>query len=337
MTTDEYGEGNRLPFFHTVRQLHHRAPGSVPIGHLGPAGREPVRLFHDPRLIFAASDISKIEKRSQYTVVTSTFLGLTGAVSPLATFLAEEVLRAEDVHGNYLRLFYDFIHHRILSLLYRGWLKYRPAYQYASDANDEFTRRALAFVGLSPNAGNTRSALEPLQQLSLAPILSTRVRSARYLELVLRRAFPGVPVFIQSFVLRSAAIDDSQRTRLGIKHTTLGQDFTIGERVRDRSCRFRVKIGPVTLEQSESFLPGGREFPRLRSIVDQFTRGILEAELEVQLDADATPSFRLAALHGSVLGVSTRFPSRATGRTVTRVLLTENTDELRPIVETESA
>jgi len=91
----------------------------------------------------------------------------------------------------------------------------------------------------------------------------------------------------------------------------------------------------VSLEQSESFLPGGRDFPRLRGIVDHFTRGILEAELEVQLEDSAAPKFRLRASQGSILGVSTRFPSRAAGRTVTRVLLTENTDELRPSVATE--
>ena len=46
---------------------------------------------------------------------------------------------------------------------------------------------------------------------------------------------------------------------------TLGSGAVLGGRVWDRQHKFRIRLGPLTLEQYESFLPGGA---LLRKLVD---------------------------------------------------------------------
>jgi type VI secretion system protein ImpH len=326
--------GPRHGFFQAVRLLERENLDAPAIGGLGPANREYVRFRHDSRMSFAASDVTGFERQSERVVITSSFLGLTGSVSPLGNYFTEDVIRCEESAGESLAHFYDLFHHRILSFVYRGWAKYRAMPQFHTDGSDRFTRHALALVGVVHDAPQPRGALPPFMQLSLAPILASRSRSARTLGLVLGRVFPGVRIWIESFVQRRVTVDPTQRTRLGQFHTTLGEDMTIGPRVIDRSSRFRLHIGPVDREDSERFLPGGQDFPRLRGIVEHFTRGVLEAEIEVELEDSRLTQYTLSTQHGSRLGVTSRLVGRTKDRTRLRILLSEDMADVRPTVVT---
>ncbi len=308
-------EAKTFGFFSAVQILHRLAPKALPVGESGPPGDEAIRFGHDPSLGFAPSDISSIEVlpkqpgRPQFKV-TTTFLGLFGATGPLAANMTEDVLRSDE-DGTGLRAFYDIFHHRVLSLFFRAWKKYRFAAGFRSDAGDRFTPRALAFVGLDLAGALPRQGLPPGDLLALAPLVALRTRPARSLQIVLERLFPGTSVRIESFVPRSVTIDASQRVRLGVQNCTLGHDLTIGRSVVDRAGAFRVVIGPVSYEAFESFVPGGRYHVKLRNIIDQFSGGVLEPQLELQLAEDATPRFRLGGgQRGARLGVTTQLVTR---------------------------
>lgn len=323
---------SRYSFFQLVRLVERAHPDSAPIGQLGPVARESVRFRNAPDLAFATSDITDVTTVGNRTFVTTSFLGLTGPTTPLATCYAEDVVRNDDTHDGSLAAFYDVFHHRILALIYRTWSKYRPMAQFRADGKDPFTQRALSLIGVAPDSPVAQGSLPSFDQLALAPILVGRVRSGRALELVLRRVFPGITIAIEPFVDRQVVFDPVERVKLGQSHTTLGLDFTIGRAVRDRSGRFRVRVGPVDHETSERFLPGGPDFPRLRGIVDHFTRGVLEAEVEIELDASASPRFCIARGTGARLGVTTRIGRREHGRTKLRVLLSDDMADVRPTI-----
>jgi type VI secretion system protein ImpH len=295
-----------------------------------------VRLRHDPQFAFAASDVTRISEKANRTHVTTAFIGLTGATTPLAICFADDVIRGADPDDDSLAAFYDLFHHRIISFLYRSWSKYRPVPQFRSNGSDPFTLRALSLLGTTGDVSAASGALSPFEQLALAPIFASRARSSRALELVLRRVYPGIGIMIESFVDRQVVFDPTERMRLGQHHTNLNRDLTIGRSVRDRSGRFRVKIGPVSQEHSERFLPGGQDYPRLRGIVEHFTRGVLEAEVEIELDASASPRFCIGATVGARLGVTTRLGSRTQGRTKLRVLLSDDMADLRPTMVSEA-
>ncbi|MGZ5971227.1 MAG: type VI secretion system baseplate subunit TssG, partial [Polyangiales bacterium] len=179
------------------------SPTSVPVGGAGPASEEAIRFAHDPSLTFHAGDVSRIEPRvvrheRVFARITTTFLGLTGSASPLAAHMTESVLRAEANDEPAVREFYDLFHHRVLSLLFRAWKKYRFHAGYRSDATDDFTRRALCLVGVDVAGAVSRQALPPGDMLGLSRVASQRTRPSWMLQLVLERIFPGATVAIES-------------------------------------------------------------------------------------------------------------------------------------------
>ena len=329
-------EGNRFGFFQAVQLLHRLVPGATPVGELGPPSAEPVRFQHDPDLIFQPGDIQSVTIQQKNGTIraqmTTTFLGLTGTASPLATVFAEEVLRAEAASENSLRGFYDLFHHRLVSLFYRTWKKYRFEAGFRPDASDPFTRRMLSFVGVDLAGAVPSRGLLPLEVLSLAPIVSTTTRAARTLQIVLERVLPGTAIAIEPFVLRRVLIRDDDRTLIGKQNNVLGVNFVIGKTVADRSGRFRVLVGPVDYPMFESLMPGGRQHSRLRDVIRQFSPAHLEPELELILGTDAAPRFQLASERGGRLGVSTHLPTRTTKAMHARVVLSESTAEAVPIL-----
>jgi type VI secretion system protein ImpH len=119
--------GGLLPCHRAPRARHQGAAH----GDYGPVNEESIRFRHDPSLTFATSDVSSIKARPRRAgetgdgpdepvyEITTTFLGLTGTVSPLPTYMAEEVLH-EDHDRPAQREFLDVFHHRIISLFYRA-------------------------------------------------------------------------------------------------------------------------------------------------------------------------------------------------------------------------
>ncbi len=320
----------RFGFFQAVQLLHRMRPAAVPVGEYGPATEEPVRFHHDPALTFSASDVSSIrvpENEYEQPVLTSTFLGLTGAASPLAMHFSEELIAAERDDQPSLRGFYDLWHHRVLSLFFRAWKKYRFSAGFRANLEDLFSRRALALVGIDAMGAISQRGLPPTVQLSLAPLLAMRTRSERALRIVICRMFPGVNVSIDQFVMRRARIDLDDRVHLGVRNTELSRNLTLGAHCIDRSGRFRLILGPMSRAMSEDFVPGGRHFARLRDVVGQFTRGVLECELELHVAEGEAGRYQLGA-GGAVLGVTTQLAGRPRP-VVMRVLLSDDLSKVK--------
>lgn len=320
-------EGSRFGFFGAVRTLHQLSPGGVGVGELGPPHDEPVRFRHDPSLVFHASDVASVTADGRFSgraVLTTTFLGLVGASSPLATTFTEDVLRADAADETSLRAFYDVFHHRLVSLFYRTWKKYRWQAGFRADGSDTFTRRMMGFVGVDLVGATPTRGLPPFELLSLASLLLTRSRPARTLELVLERLFPGIPAAVRPFALRRVEIREDDRVSLGKQNHVLGQSFTIGASVSDRSARFRVVLGPVDYQTFEDLMPGGARHARFRDVVLQFAPPHLEPELELVLDEAAIPRFRLGRERGGRLGVTTQLPTKDRRGMRARVVLGED-------------
>jgi|CZKU01.1.fsa_nt_gi type VI secretion system protein ImpH len=323
--------GPRFGFFQAVQLIHRLMPGAVRVGELGPPQAEAIRFLHDPSLVFHSSDIASIRVVPQpdgpaRIDVTTTFLGLIGPSSPLATVFSEDVLNAEFRDQPSLRSFYDLFHHRLISLFFRSWHRARFSAAFQPEGTDPFTRRMLAFVGVDLEGAAPQRGLGPLDLLALAPLLVAGGRTARTLQIALERVVKG-SVRIDQFVARTVQIGQDQRCLLGVQNCTLDADFAIGSTVTDCSGRFRVVVGPVDYATFESFMPGGREHARLRDVIMQLSPGHLEPELEIFVGAAHTPRFQLGREAGSQLGVSTHLTSGEQKSMRARVTLSEDIHE----------
>lgn len=294
-------EARKIPFVTLVEHLERLFRSDV--GRSTLARSEPIRFRHDPSLTFHPGDVAAmriVDRHGEAGVeLTSTFLGATGSVSPLASFFTEEVLRA-DAQETSLGAFYDLFHHRLLALCYRALRRSRLAASIRKAGDDDLSRRALAVVGLTPK--RREGALSTLALLGRSRVLTRRARTRDALEAALALAFPSLRIRIVDFFPRRVRLTEDQRLRVGIRNHRLGAQARLGRHMLGQSDLLRLCIGPVDRATFELLLPGARENVRLCALVDDMTGGMLDAEVEIEIRAGHEPR---AAL-GQRLGVGAR-------------------------------
>lgn len=297
--------GGRGAFFPVVEYLERHLGACARVGGDGPIDAEAIRFRHDSSLAFAASDVSQIRAveiagRALVEVVT-TFLGLSGAVSPLPSYFVEEIEQEED---GVTRELLDIFHHRVLSLFYRAVKRYDFPAAFDREGPDPWTARALALLGYDVTAGKASLPLPLWQLLHLAPMLAGRRCSSARLTSVLGevlRPFLGTgEVTIIQFVGSWVPTDPRQRLQLGKANSTLGVDTLVGSRMYDRTGKFRIQLGPLTRGDYERF----QHDAGLRDLIVRTARLLAPAQLEFDLE------LMLGAARGFGMRLSARAPSR---------------------------
>ena len=145
---------HQFSFYQAVRLLNTCTREAAPPGRTGPAAREQLRFRPHASFAFPSSDVESIEQISAGSDVDSvfrmtvTFSGLYSSVSPLPAFYTEELIAGNQTESN-RRDFLDLFHHRIISLIYRSWEKYRYFLQFQPGGTDRFSQWMYALVGLS--------------------------------------------------------------------------------------------------------------------------------------------------------------------------------------------
>jgi len=110
-----------------------------------------IRYSVNPDLSHHHCDIDSItvqeKENTVYARIDINFMGLYGAVSPLPVFYTEAILQAEE-GDDHSRAFMDLFNHRLISLVYYCWEKYRYYLQYRQGNSDAFSNWMFALSGL---------------------------------------------------------------------------------------------------------------------------------------------------------------------------------------------
>lgn len=300
----------RFSFFQLVRLLEQCDPTGASLGRQGPAAQEPIRFRSHASLAFPTADVEAVEligneeEPSPRFRVTVNFLGLYGTVSPLPTFYTEEIITT-DLDESTRRHFLDLFHHRLISLFYRCWEKYRYYVQYRPGATDSFSQWMFALIGLGDHALREGSHLYWPKLLPFLGLLGMHTRSATVVAEVISHYFGGLPVELESCVVRWVPFAAEQRNALGQSNCILGEDSTLGRQFRDRSGKCRLHLGPLDFATFQEFLPPGAFYQAVRELMVFCMRDQLDFDVELILRADDVPDLVLVEDSPCRLGWST--------------------------------
>ena len=302
LTDTLFTEGFRFEFFQAVRILERLYPHKQPVGHDATPGSEAVRFRSRLSLNFPPSavyEVAQAEESDAPAEMTTAFMGLTGPLGVLPRHYTELLLDRARQRDRTLLDFLDLFNHRLLSLFYRAWEKYRFPIAYerrvASGAiDDNFSLALFDLIGMGTTGLRGRLAFGDEALLFYAGLLSQRPHSASALAAILQDYF-HVPAEIVQFVGQWLSLPATNRSRLSAGNTNnaLGVSTVAGDRVWDQQAKFRIRLGPMTFKEFTRFLPTATDFP----LIIQFTRFFVgqEFDFEVQLvlKASEVPQCRL--------------------------------------------
>jgi type VI secretion system protein ImpH len=245
-------------------------------------------------------------------------MGLYGIDSPLPVYFYDAIATESDRYKP-LRDFLDIFNHRLYSLFYRSWKKYRPVLHYKPLGEDTYSQRALCLAGLGTKKAFENAKVSPLRLAAFAGRLSCRIRNAEGLQKLIRDFFVGIGVSIIENVPRWVPIVQRPRmSKNGGVPLALGTTATIGEKVFDVSGKFRIVLGPLTLAQYVALLPGEESAQILHYLVRLYTPDDLDFDVVLLLKTAEIPPLRLG--DKSVQMGLTTWSGRPKGEVTARVV-----------------
>jgi type VI secretion system protein ImpH len=299
-----FAEGYRFDFFEAVRILERLYPEREAVGQNANPSREVVRFGAHLSIEFPPSAVHEIARPADDnapTHMTVSFMGLTGPLGVLPRRYTELLLERVRQKDYGLRDFLDLFNHRLISLFYRGWEKYRfrlgyerAAFQREADAR--FSRYVFGLFGMGTQGLRGRLEVDDAALLFYAGHLAQHCRSASALEGVLADYF-GLPIKIVQFVGQWLPLSMANRSRLGPggANNALAGSAVVGRRVWDQQAKFTVRIGPLTFADFAEFLPAGRSFRPLAQLTRFFVGQQFDFEVQLVLQAADVPRCRLGA------------------------------------------
>lgn len=258
-----------------------------------------VRLAQEPTLAYQKASISGYTPPGAAAPgrLTNLFYGLFGPHGPLPPHLTEYAReRQRSYRDPTFASFANMLTHRSMSLFYRAWCAGQPAAGFDRGENDGFERQVAALSGYAGEKLRTRDAMPDLAKRHFAGHLGRSVRNPSGLTAMLS-AFFGASVRLQEFVGSWLRLEPDDCWRLGAR-AGLGQATSIGSEVWSRSAKFRLRIGPLSLEEYKGLLPGSGGLARLAAIVRNYVGDALDWDVNLVLSGDAVPA--------AILGQDTR-------------------------------
>ncbi|WGO83916.1 type VI secretion system baseplate subunit TssG [Arsenophonus apicola] len=170
------------------------------------------------------------------------------------------------------KAFLDVFNHRLLSLRFQVWQKYRLYVNAELNTKRQLPAVITAVTGLSAEQ------MASLPAADMSGLLSTSVRSLVNLERLLQREFQ-LAVKIQPFHGRWRKVASEYQAILG--GCRLGEAPVIGQYFCDIQSHFLIQFTCSKPQQWEKFLSNSDVYSQLNQRVGLFTGGILSFSLEL--------------------------------------------------------
>ncbi|MGH9594664.1 MAG: type VI secretion system baseplate subunit TssG [Bryobacteraceae bacterium] len=286
-------------FFQAVRLLERLLPARAPVGRFVSPAREVVRFSAHASFPFPASQIQRIEWQqtpSAAPVMVLNFMGLIGPSGVLPLYYTELIVERLRHKDSALKNFLDMFTHRMVSLFYQAWEKYRFTISYERGERDRFSHHLLDLIGLGTKGLQDRLSVKDDSLLFYAGLLSLHGRSAAALERIVSDYF-DVPVEVEQFVGAWHRLDESDLCRFdrGMDASEqLGWGAIVGDEIWNQQSGVRIKLGPLGLRHYLDFLPCGTAHQPLKSLATFIGRGEMDFQVQLILKKDEVPPCELS-------------------------------------------
>ncbi|HEY3853918.1 MAG TPA: type VI secretion system baseplate subunit TssG [Verrucomicrobiae bacterium] len=317
----------RYDFFRFVRLLQAARRDLPAIGCSTTPTDDPIRFGQRPSLAFPPSTLDELvldeKDPTKPPKLYVNFMGLFGPNGPLPLHLTEFAIRrhlghpidetsergvigsrmgdaasaaqAQGSKDDSLADFFDVFHHRFISLFFRAWAVAQPTVDLDRDDFQRFLFFLGAFVGESnadpagPNLDDN-DLISRREKAYYVGRLSCPVRNAEGLEAILTDYF-GIPTEAQEFLGRWFNLPAEDQCQLGRPGSAwlLGRNVFVGSRTWAVHLGFRLRMGPMVLEDYLSLLPTGRFFPLLQAWVTNYCGIEMYWDVQLVLRANEVP------------------------------------------------
>ena len=292
-----FAEGYRFDFFQAVRLLE-RISESAETAPSETKALEKIQLRSRVGFAFPPSEIHEVNRLTEgpyLAEVVTNFLSLAGTQGPLPDVFAELLIERNKHRDTALGDFLDIFHHRLLLLMYRVRQRHRQWLEWQRPELGTQAKYIYAFTGLGHPELHNRMDVPDAAVLSYAGLLWQKPRSAVGLESILTDFF-GAKAKIQSMVGSWLTIEPDCATRIGRRgaNQQLGQSAVVGTKVWDRQGCFDIVFEAMPIQKFLSFLPEGKNYAALQSLVKFYTNDQFQFRIQLSLRADDVPATYLS-------------------------------------------
>lgn len=315
----------KFDFFEAVLLLQQLAAdddaaNAAPIGRFAQPSQESLRFCVPHSQAFPTASIQAIrwDSQQQRPRVSINFMGLTGPSGTLPRSYTQRLQEIEATSRHHdrhaLRDWLDNFNHRMVSLFFDAWAKYRFPVAIRRQSFEPVNRQSKpaivrvalsAFAGLpapQPEAFDRESDRQPVARdelLGLAGLLSQRPMNASNLQSALQQML-GVPIRIKQFDGCWLNLETDSQTRLGESQCQLGRNAKLGERIWSRQQKIQIEVGPLSAVEFQRFLPPsethrGEGFRRLSELVRVCVGASLDFDIRPILKIEQPLSSQLCA------------------------------------------
>jgi type VI secretion system protein ImpH len=287
-----FEEPYRFEFFQAVRLLERIEPERHTVGRYSEPASEAVRFRTRVALSFPPSQIYQLAEASDTESMpprmTVAFMGLTGPAGVLPHHYTELLIERTRYKDTALWEFLDLFNHRMISLFYRAWEKYRFPVAYERGEDDRFTEFLFDIVGMGTRGLRNRQSFPDEILLYYGGLFAERPHSASAMEAILGDYF-NVPAHIEQFSGQWLKLEDESLTRLGTANAELGITAVAGTRVWDAQSKFELQFGPLTLNEFITFLPTGSAFKPASELTRLLAGLEFDFDIRLTLKAEEVP------------------------------------------------
>ena len=254
----------------------------------------------------AIHNVQPADDKQSY-IVTGSLITLTGANGVLPNHYSETVAKTLRDKNTVFKDFLDIFNHRVNSLMYRSWAKYRLDTDKAYQANVEQYQSTIDLM-MSVFAGGAIGKTEPsdlyFSGLSYATTLSADKLSSIILELTGLQSeviqFKGKWIEVSEDQLSCA-----QSKSRGQQFNQLGVNTMLGRRCWDLSSGFEVELEVEDGQTFAGLMPDGETHQLLRKTIKNLVGENFEFNFKLKVKEAHCQRVRLSnERQGSKLGAN---------------------------------